>query len=62
MKSEIASGRLKHCYLILNDVNITSNSYSYRKYGNYGYGYGYGYGNHTKKQSWWNRLLKKITK
>ena len=66
MKSEIASGRLSHCYLILNDVNITSSSYSYRRYGNYGnygnYGYGYGYGNHTKKQSWWNRLLKKIRK
>lgn len=67
VKSEINSGRLTHCYFILNDVNITSGSYAYRKYGHYGhyghygysYGYGYGNGHSSKKQSWWSKLFKK---
>lgn len=44
LAAEIENGRFSHCYLILNDVDLASNSYSYRKYGRYGsYGSGYGY-------------------
>ena len=61
VNSEIQSGRLRQCYLILNDVNISSGSYAYRKYGHYGhYGnYGYGYGENHNKSSWWKRIFNK---
>ncbi len=47
----VRNGRLPHCYILLNGVDMNSSSYIYRKYGHYGYnarhtyGYGYGYGN-----------------
>ena len=70
VNSEIQSGRLSQCYLILNDVNITSGSYAYRKYGHYGhyghygssvYSYGYGYESEKThhKKSWWKNLFSK---
>ncbi len=46
----VESGKFSSVYIVLNGVNITSNSYLYRRYGEYGhYGrkahsYGYGYG------------------
>ncbi len=46
VNQEVANGRLSHCYLVLNGVDMTSGTYSYRRYGSYGhYGSGYyGYG------------------
>lgn len=50
LHNAINNGRIKHPYIILNNVNMTSSAYSYRHYGYYGYtsrktyGYGYGYG------------------
>lgn len=50
LHNAINNGRLKHPYIVLNNVNMTSSAYSYRHYGYYGYssrhtyGYGYGYG------------------
>lgn len=50
LHNAINNGRIKHPYIILNNVNMTSGAYSYRHYGYYGYtsrktyGYGYGYG------------------
>ena len=39
--------RFKHLSIVLNDVNMKSDS----TYGQgYGYGYGYGYGSHTKQK------------
>lgn len=47
----IRNNRLTDPYLVVNGVNMTSGSYTYRKYGHYyhakgtyGYAYGYGYG------------------
>ena len=66
------SGRLAHPYIVVNDVNVSSTSYIYRRYGVYGYysknSYGYGYGNnknshhshhHHKKKPWYKRLFGK---
>ena len=59
LHSAISSGRLKNCYLILNAVDIRSNSYFYRRYGHYGnygnQGYGYGYA-HVETPSLKSRL------
>lgn len=61
LHSAIASGRLKNCYLILNAVDIRSNSYFYRRYGHYGNygnnGYGYGYA-HVETPSLKSRLAR----
>lgn len=51
-----ANGRLRSLYLCINAVDMTTRTYSYRRYGyGYGYGYGsYGYGddnNKSKKKS-----------
>lgn len=43
VESEITSGRLKNCYLILNGVQMNSGSYAYRRYGNYSHKNHYGY-------------------
>lgn len=68
------SGRLAHPYIVVNDVNVSSTSYIYRRYGVYGYysknSYGYGYGNnknghhshhHHKKKPWYKRLFSQKT-
>lgn len=57
----VAMGKFSSVYIVLNGVNITSNSYVYRRYGEYGrygrYGYGsgkskvYGYGYASKKST-----------
>lgn len=61
LHSAISSGRLKNCYLILNAVDIRSNSYFYRRYGHYGNygnnGYGYGYA-HVETPSLKSRLAR----
>ncbi len=67
MHNAIDSKRFPNCYLILNGVNIRSNSYVYRrygtygKYGNYGYrsGYGYGYTETPSMKSRFKRLWRK---
>ncbi len=67
MHNAIDSKRFPNCYLILNGVNIKSNSYVYRrygtygKYGNYGYrsGYGYGYTETPSMKSRFKRLWRK---
>ena len=41
LNSYVADKRLTSSYLIVNAVDMQTQSYSYRKYG-YGYGYGYG--------------------
>ena len=68
------SGRLAHPYIVVNDVNVSSTSYIYRRYGVYGYytknSYGYGYGNksdhsshrHHRKKPWYKRLFGKKAK
>ena len=54
------NNKLNSLYLCINDVNITSHTYSYRKYG-YSYGtstygsYGYGEDNNHKKRRWFGR-------
>lgn len=56
LHSAVASGKLPSAYIVLNDVNINSGQYVYRKYGDYGaYGrknhtYGYGYNNQQTKK------------
>ena len=45
-------------YLILNDVNMESRSYSYRQYGGKKYGYGYGYANIEESMPWYKRLFR----
>ena len=61
MHQAVESGRLPNCYLLLNGVNIKSNSYMYKRYGHYGrygrkgYGYGYSY-SHTEKPTLSSRL------
>lgn len=61
LHSAISSSRLKNCYLILNAVDIRSNSYFYRRYGHYGIygnnGYGYGYA-HVETPSLKSRLAR----
>jgi hypothetical protein len=60
----IESGRLKSVYLCVNDVDMTTRSYSYRRYG-YSYGtsaYGsYGYSNDEgkKKKGWYSFFFRK---
>ena len=50
----VRDNRLSDPYIVLNGVDITSGSYSYRKYGHYytnngrSYGYGYGKGKDNK--------------
>lgn len=39
---------LKHLYLVVNDVDMAANSYSYHR--KYGYGYGYGYEKGKRKE------------
>lgn len=52
----VAAGKFTSVYIVLNGVNINSNSYLYRRYGEYGhYGnkvrtYGYGYGTTPEKK------------
>ena len=54
------NNKLNSLYLCINDVNITSHTYSYRRYG-YGYGtttygsYGYGEDTQPKKRRWFKR-------
>ena len=48
MHQAIDMGRMPNCYIVLNGVNVKSNTYNYRRYGYYSkkskiYGYGYGY-------------------
>ena len=51
LHESVASGKLPSVYIVLNGVNITSNSYLYRRYGYYSSSsknrkaYGYGYSN-----------------
>ena len=50
----VRDNRLSDPYIILNGVDITSNSYTYRKYGHYYHNsktYGYGYPADSKKES-----------
>ena len=42
LHNAVKSGKFSSVYLILNGVNMSSNSYVYRRYGEYGH-----YGNHT---------------
>ncbi|MBO5053991.1 MAG: polysaccharide biosynthesis tyrosine autokinase [Muribaculaceae bacterium] len=52
----ISQNRLPKAYIILNGVNMNSNTYIYRRYGHYAYnakhtyGYGYGYGKTPHKR------------
>ncbi|MDE6469079.1 MAG: hypothetical protein K2L28_09340, partial [Muribaculaceae bacterium] len=52
----VAAGKFTSVYIVLNGVNMNSNSYLYRRYGEYGhYGnkvrtYGYGYGTTSEKK------------
>lgn len=58
MHQAVNSGQFTRTYMVLNGVNMKSNSYRYRRYGSYGsYGghgnrtYGYGYSSGTPKPS-----------
>ena len=57
----VEAGRLPNCYILLNAVNVKSNSYMYKRYGHYGkygkkgYGYGYSY-SHREKPTISSRL------
>lgn len=57
----VDAGRLPNCYVLLNAVNVKSNSYMYKRYGHYGkygkkgYGYGYSY-SHREKPTISSRL------
>lgn len=74
MHAAIDNKRFPNCYLILNGVNIKSNSYVYRRYGTYGkygnygykstytYGYGYGYTETPSATSHFKRLWRKKKK
>lgn len=61
MHQAVEAGRLPNCYILLNGVNVRSNSYMYKRYGHYGkygnkgYGYGYGY-SHSEKPTLKSRL------
>lgn len=61
MHQAVDAGRLPNCYILLNDVNVKSNMYIYRRYGHYGkygkkgYGYGYSY-SHQEKPTMGSRL------
>lgn len=61
LQQAVDSGRLPNCYLLLNAVNIRSNSYMYKRYGHYGkygrkgYGYGYSY-SHSEKPTLGSRM------
>lgn len=52
LHNAIASGKFSSCYIVLNGVDMGSNSYLYRRYGQYGHhgkgahAYGYGYVSH----------------
>lgn len=49
LNEQLKDDKLKHFYVVLNDVNVESSRYSgYGK--NYGYGYSYGYGYGRKKK------------
>lgn len=52
LHNAVNSNRLPHAYILLNGVDMNSNTYIYRRYGHYGYDskrtYGYGYGNVDK--------------
>lgn len=71
LHQSVTSGRLPNCYVILNAVDITSNSYAYRRYGHYGqygkygngaYGYGYGHSETPTLKSRLKRLKRRIFK
>ncbi|MCM1517934.1 MAG: polysaccharide biosynthesis tyrosine autokinase [Pseudoflavonifractor sp.] len=71
LHQSVSSGRLPNCYVILNAVDITSNSYAYRRYGHYGqygkygngnYGYGYGHDETPTLKSRLKRLKRRIFK
>lgn len=57
LQEAIDGNKFSAVYLVLNGVNITSNLYTYRRYGHYSrgykstYGYGYGYGNKDEDSS-----------
>jgi len=61
----INNGQLPKAYIVLNGVNVTSRTYSYRRYGGYHYstkkGYGYGYSSHPvnapSTRPWYKRLF-----
>lgn len=68
LHSAVKTKRLPHPYILLNDVDMNTSSYIYRRYGHYGYnasrtyGYGYGYGNNDsvkKKKGIFRRHNKK---
>ena len=46
-------------YLILNDVNMNSRTYSYRQYGGGKYGYGYASSRSEHVIPWYKRLFRK---
>ena len=50
----VKSGKFSSVYIVLNGVNMASNSYMYRRYGEYGRyktrSYGYGYVSKTKNK------------
>lgn len=65
MHQAVAMGRFNKCYLILNGVDISSNSYTYRRYGyynKYGYNSPYGYGYDKHKKATFKSKLKSILK
>lgn len=47
-------------YLILNDVNMNSRTYSYRQYGSGKYGYGYASSRSEYVIPWYKRLFRKV--
>ena len=46
-------------YLILNDVDMNTRTYSYRQHGGGKYGYGYGYAAQQESYPWYKRWFKK---
>lgn len=58
----VNNGQLPKAYIVLNDVNIATRTYSYRRYGNYhgpqSYVYGYGSKKDSNKRPWYKRLLR----
>ena len=60
-----ANGKLTKPYIVLNGLDMKSQSYYGSRYGygyGYAYGYAYGYNEHTEQKPFWTRIAKRMRK
>ena len=60
-----ANGKLTKPYIVLNGLDMKSQSYYGSRYGygyGYAYGYTYGYNEHTEQKPFWTRIAKRMRK